>query len=367
MKDTNLRYTVVERQVSVYRAASIKVTETPIIEKEEIEQQENTIIGRITDRNGEAIIGANILENGTTNGTVTDVDGNFTLSVGNDAILHISYIGYLTQDIETIGRTSFDIILQEDLQSLDELVVVGYGVQKKVNLTGAVASVKVDESLAGRPLTNAAIGLQGVLPGLAVTQSSGMAGQNDINLAIRGLGTVNNSNLLVVVDGMPDVDINRLNINDIENISVLKDAASAAVYGSRGANGVILITTRSGKDQTRNKVTVSSSYAIGKAASDVYPIMNDYARALTSHQQLEAVGRLPESFTFRNGTIDQWMAMGWIDPFLFPNTDWWDITMRDGMVRKNNASISGSTDRFVLFFSVGMVDEEGLQIRHYIQ
>jgi len=327
--------------------------------------QRITVNGRVTDVTNEPLIGVTIKVIGTSTGTITDNDGNFTISnVSPKDILEVSYVGMITQTIPIKERRSFDITLEEGFQSLDELVVIGYGVQKKVNLTGAVASVKVDENLAGRSLTNAAIGLQGVLPGLSVAQSSGMAGQNNIDFKIRGLGTVNNANPLIVVDGMPDVDINRLNINDIESVSVLKDAASAAVYGSRGANGVILITTRSGKDQTKSRVNISSSYAIGKAALDVYPLMNDYARTLTAQQNYEAVSRLPESYTFKNGTIDQWMALGWIDPFLYPNTDWWDIVLRNSVIRKNNASISGTTDRFTFFFSIGKVDEAGLQINN---
>src|SRR5690606_22477327 len=145
---------------------------------------------------------------------------------------------FAQQEIEVLGQTKVSVVLVAQSSNLDEIVVVGYGVQKKVNMTGAVASLTVDEKMTNRAVTNVSSALSGLLPGLAVNQNSGMAGQDNGIMKIRGLGTVNNSNPLIVVDGMPDVDINRLNMNDIESVSVLKDATSAAVYGSRAANGV---------------------------------------------------------------------------------------------------------------------------------
>lgn len=351
------------KQQLSYVVSGNKIIVSPT-KKEAVSTKEKKITGKVIDAKGEPVIGATIMERGTTNGTITDFDGNFTLNVSENSMIEVSYIGYQSQSIKANPDKLMAITLKDDSELLDEVVVVGYGTQKKVNLTGSVATMKVDEALAGRSITNAAVGLQGMLPGLAVTQNSGMAGGNDINLTIRGLGTVNNTNPLVVVDGMPDVDINRINMDDIESVTVLKDAASAAVYGSRAANGVILITTRTGKGHEKSKVSVSSSLAIGKAATDVYPMMNDYARVLTAHQKLEAVNKLPDAYNYKNGTIDQWMAMSWIDPFLYPNTDWWDVVMRDSKVWKTNASVSGTTDRFTFYFSLGTIDEDGLQINN---
>ena len=307
------------KQQLSYVVSGNKIIVSPA-KKEAVSTKEKKITGKVIDAKGEPVIGATIMERGTTNGTITDFDGNFTLNVSENSMIEVSYIGYQSQSIKANPDKLMAITLKDDSELLDEVVVVGYGTQKKVNLTGSIATMKVDEALASRSITNAASALQGVLPGLAVSQGSGMAGGNKINLTIRGLGTVNNSNPLVVVDGMPDVDINRINMDDIESVTVLKDAASAAVYGSRAANGVILITTRTGKGQSKSKVSISSSLAIGKAATDVYPIMDDYARSLTSYQKFENVTKLPDSYHFKNGTIDQWMAMGWIDPFLYPNT-----------------------------------------------
>ena len=160
------------------------------------------------------------------------------------------------------GRTNVVVTLSEDSQTLDEVVVVGYGTQKKVNLTGSVAAVKVDEKIASRSITNVSSSLSGLVPGLVVSQTTGFAGGDGASLKVRGLGSINNSDPLIVVDGMPDVDINRINMNDIESISVLKDAASSAVYGSRAAKGVILINNKGGYKEEKYKVTYNGYYAL---------------------------------------------------------------------------------------------------------
>lgn len=245
LKGTDLGYSVVERQVSLYKDAASKAPEKPVTVTEEIAQQKKSITGRVTDNEGVPIIGANIVEVGTTNGTVTDMDGNFTLSVEDDAVLQISYIGYLTQEINTAGRTNIDIVLQEDTQSLEELVVVGYGVQKKKLVTGATIQVGGDD-LTKLSTTSALGALQSQAPGVNITQSSGMPGEG-FKVNIRGIGTVGNSAPLYVIDGVAGGDINILNPSDIESIDVLKDAASAAIYGARAANGVILVTTKRAK------------------------------------------------------------------------------------------------------------------------
>ncbi|MDD4605853.1 MAG: TonB-dependent receptor [Dysgonamonadaceae bacterium] len=209
------------------------------------QQQGKTITGTIVDAQGEAIIGANIIEAGTTNGTVTDFDGNFRLNVEDGALVHISYIGYLSQEINTAGRTRLDIVLLEDTQSLEELVVVGYGVQKKKLITGATIQVDGDD-LTKLSTTSALGALQSQAPGVNITQSSGMPGEG-FKVNIRGIGTVGDSSPLYVIDGVAGGDINTLNPSDIESIDVLKDAASAAIYGARAANGVILVTTKRAK------------------------------------------------------------------------------------------------------------------------
>lgn len=244
------------------------------------------------------------------------------------------------------------IVLQSDSELLDEVVVVGYGTQRKVNLTGSVAAVTIDETITSRSLTNVSSGLQGLIPGLQVSQTTSMAGKDGASLMIRGLGTVNNAAPLVVVDGMPDVDINRINFNDVESISVLKDAASASIYGSRAANGVILITTRTGKGATKTQINFNASVSMERPTRS-YEFMADYPRALTIHQYDAASGTLRDNFIFKDGTIDQWMAMGMIDPLRFPNTDVFNTVMRDGSLQNYNVSASGGGEKSNFYISVG--------------
>ncbi len=322
------------------------------------------VSGQVTETDGTPIPGVSILESGTTNGTNTDAEGRFTLNVtGADAVLVFSAIGYVTQEVKVGTLSTLDVKLVSDVKALNEVVVVGYGTQKRANVTGAVATVNIDEKIASRSLTNVSSGLSGLVPGLAVTQSTGMAGRNGAALIIRGLGTVNNASPLVVVDGMPDVDINRLNINDIETITVLKDATSAAVYGSRAANGVILITTKTGKGQAKASINYSGNYAF-QTPTRAYDFLPDYARALTLHQQAAAVNTLRSNYFFKDGTIDQWLALSKVDPLRYPSTDWWDVILRTGAVQNHNISASGGGDKSNFFISVGMMDEKGLQVNN---
>lgn len=326
--------------------------------------QKITITGKVTDSEGEPLIGVNIQVKGTDIGTSTDFDGEYVLEdVDENAVLVFSYIGYQKIEVEVGGRTAVSVEMIADAQMLDEVVVVGFGTQKKVNLTGAVSTLNVDESITSRGISNASSMMQGLIPGLAVNQNSGMAGNNEADLLIRGLGTVNNAKPLVVVDGVPDVDINRLNINDIETISVLKDASSASIYGSRAANGVILVTTKSGKGTDETKITASVSYGL-ENPTKAYEFMADYPRALTVHQRAAAVNTLPGNFTYKNGTIDQWMALSMIDPKRYPNTDWWDIIIRNGQTQNYNVAATGGNDRSNFYISAGVMDEKGLQIKN---
>lgn len=324
--------------------------------------QLKTISGVVTDDTGSPLPAISItVINGP--GTVTDAQGRFSLNVAQGATLVFSSAVHEPFNLTIDERSEYTVKLVARTGTLSDVVVVGYGRQKKVNLVGAVSTVTVDEKFNSRPLPNVTAGLSGLVPGLSAVQNSGMAGRNNATLLIRGLGTVNSAGPLVVVDGMPDVDINRINVNDIETISVLKDAASSSVYGSRAANGVILITTKSGKGQRRTRILVNSNMAL-ETPTKGFSFMADYPRALTLHQRRAATNTLPANQIFRNGTIDEWMAMGMIDPLRFPNTDWWDIIMRDGTFQSHNISASGGNDRSNFFVSVGAKQEEGLQINN---
>ena len=203
-----------------------------------------TISGTLTDDVGEPLIGATILVKGTSTGTVTDFDGTYSIEASEGATLLFSYTGYADQEIVVGAQTVIDIAMAEDIAQLSEVVVTGYASQKKSNLTGAVGIVGADE-LAARPITNASQSLQGQVSGVWVNQNGGEPGQDNATIRIRGIGTLNNSDPLILVDGI-EAPFGNIDPNDIESITVLKDAASAAIYGSRAANGVVLVTTKRG-------------------------------------------------------------------------------------------------------------------------
>ena len=325
-----------------------------------VQQQGNKkVTGTITDPKGEPIIGANVVVKGSTNGTITDIDGHFSIEVTPNAILQVSYIGYVAQDVPVGNKDNLVISIHEDTQKLDEVVVVGYGSQKKVNLTGAVEQVTSDV-FEGRPTANATQMLEGVVPNLNISLSDGKPGRTaDFN--VRGAGSINGGSALVLIDGV-EGDPSMLNPNDIESISVLKDAASASIYGSRAANGVILITTRTGK-KGKTSINFTGSYAIEKPSRS-YDFMDDYPRALTLQQFRAASGTKRESYNFKDGTIDQWMALGMIDPLRYPNTDWFDTFMRTGTLQNYTLSATGGNDKSNFYISIGMMDKEGIQMKN---
>ena len=227
--------------------------------------QSINVTGLVVDATGEPVIGASVVEKGTTNGIVTDVNGKFALSVKSGAILKISFVGYQPQEVK--ATPTMKIVLKEDTELLDEVVVVGYGTQKKANLTGAVTTVDLNKTMSGRPQQDVTKALQGAVPGLSITTENG-----DINgsaaMRIRGVGTLSNSeksNPLIVVDGVPMDDISFLNTQDIESISVLKDAASTSIYGTRAAFGVILINTKSAKPTEKVTINYSNNFAWDQA------------------------------------------------------------------------------------------------------
>ena len=325
--------------------------------------QMKTISGFVTDESGSPLpaITVKVQKTGTT--AMTNEKGGFAINAATGDTLVFSSVNTEIASVVVGSQLEYNVVLKLKITGLTDVVVVGYGRQKKVNLVGSVATVNVDEKMTGRPIPNISSGLSGLVPGLAVTQNTGMAGRNGAALLIRGLGTSNNSNPLVVVDGMPDVDINRVNVNDIETISVLKDATSASVYGSRAANGVILITTKSGKGSKKTSINFTSNLAI-EVPTKGFEFMADYPRSLTLEQRRAATNTLASNQLFKKGTIDQWMALGMIDPLRYPNTDWWNIIMRQGTFQNYNLSASGGNDKSNFFASVGMKEEEGLQINN---
>ncbi|WP_245832413.1 SusC/RagA family TonB-linked outer membrane protein [Massilibacteroides vaginae] len=314
-------------------------------------QQKKKINGVVTDIFGEPIIGANIVEKGTTNGLVTDFDGKFTLDVSSDAIIQISYIGYNMQEIRVENQTSLVIKLVEDMKTLSEVVVVGYGTQTKVNLTGAVGTIAKDDLL-DRPVTNVSSAIQGLTPGVTVTSGTGRPGQDGSTIRIRGVGTLNTSDPYILVDGIETGTINQIDPNDIESMSILKDAASAAIYGSKAANGVILITTKRGKIG-KPTVSYSGNVSISNVAT-LIDRLNSYDHARLYNYALMQDGSAPR-FTdedlrlFKDGS----------DPYNHPNTVWTDYIYRTGFMHKHNLNVSGGSEDVKYMASAGYLGQEG--------
>lgn len=325
--------------------------------------QMKSISGTVSSDAGAPLSNISVTIKNTQRGTVTDDNGRFTLQATIGDTLVVSSTNHETATQVVDSRSNYDFRITQLVSTLTDVVVVGYGRQRKVNMVGAVGTVKVDEKITTRALSNASSALSGLVPGLSATQNSGMVGSNGASLLIRGLGTVNNASPLVVVDGMPDVDINRINVNDIESISVLKDATSASVYGSRAANGVILITTKSGKGMKKASINFTSNTAV-TLPTRAFDFMADYPRSLTLQQRRASTNTAYENQVFKYGTIDQWMALGMIDPLRYPNTDWWDIILRNGSLQNYNLSASGGDEKSNFFASVGLKDEKGLQINN---
>ena len=321
------------------------------------EGTKKTINGIVTDATGEPIIGANIVEKGASNGTITDIDGKYSLEVNGNTVT-ISYIGYISQDISIGSQTNINIQLAEDTQKMDEVVVVGYGTQKKVNLTGSVETIKAD-IIENRPLRNATDALQGTIPGLTVTSTAGQPG-NSSNFTIRGKSSINSGSALVLIDGMPG-DINTVNPLDIESISVLKDAASSAIYGARAAEGVILVTTKQGNS---SKVKVDYSGNISFNTPTRIPESNNALdHALLSNTAFNNAGlavQFPEDAlnAIRNHTTTS-IPKGndWI---YTDDVDWIGMMMDHGFQQNHNISVSKSDDRIKYMFSLGWLDQDGL-------
>jgi TonB-linked SusC/RagA family outer membrane protein len=352
LKGERVTYEIFDRQILI---SKIGVTSAG----NDIEQKLK-VAGVVTDGKGDPLPGVSVVIEGTTKGAITDMNGNYTLvDIGTNATLVFSFVGMQTQKIAVTGRTLINVVMLEDAIGIEEVVAIGYGVQKKVNLTGAVGSVKVDEQLASRSLGNVSVALAGLVPGLAVNQNTGMAGRNAATLMIRGLGTVNSATPLIVVDGMPDVDINRISPGDIESISVLKDASSSAVYGSRGANGVVLVKTKSGSRVAgQTKIKFTGTYAFEDPIKMI-DLMPDYPRVVSAMLQAAEAGG--NTSRYRWGAIEEWAAKSYLDPLRYPNTDWIDLTTRTGKLRNYNLSATGGNDKTTFYISGSIMDEEGMQ------
>ncbi len=353
-------------------ACSLQLKAADSYAKEELkatQQTLKTVTGKVTDSAGEPIIGASVVVKGTSTGTITDLDGNYTLGVaGSDAVLIFSYIGYNKQEIKVGNQSTVNIVMAEDSQALDEVVVVAYGVQKKVNLTGSVASINSDK-LESRPVANLTTALTGLAAGVSITQASGNPGSEDASIRVRGAGTFSSDyrGPMVIIDGAQG-SMDSVNPDDVESVSILKDAASAAIYGSRAANGVILITTKRGKKESAPKVTytgiLSSEQPTGK-----YDFITDYATYMeTFNRAMNSVG---QTGRYAQTTIDAWRKAskdpngkaseyGDIPNYLaYPNTDWYDALFQNNLFQKHNLSITGGSKNSNYLLSAMFMDNPG--------
>ena len=276
-----------------------------------MEQQQTINVTVTVNSNEGPVVGANVVQKGTTNGGITDFNGVVNLDVPRGSVLQISFIGYKTQEVKVTG-SRISVNLVEDSELLEEVVVVGYGTQKKANLTGAVATVDVAKTMESRPQSDVSKALQGVVPGLTVLNSSGKLGEAPV-MTIRGTGTLSNgaqSAPLIVLDGVVIDDLSFVNPNDIENISVLKDAASTSIYGTRAAFGVVLITTKSAKKVDRVKINYTNNFSW--ATSSILP---DYPDVATQARALRAANE-------RAGLENELFGMYMDDYFIGKAEDW---------------------------------------------
>lgn len=330
------------------------------------QQAKITVTGVVSDNMG-PVIGANVVEKGTTNGTITNYDGEFSLSVAPNATLVISYIGYVEQEIAVNNQTTFNVMLVEDSQALDEVVVVAYGVQKKVNLTGSVSSIGA-EKLESRAVPNLSTSLVGLAPGMTVRQSSGNPGDNEASIRIRGVGTFDNDyrGPMVIIDGSVG-SMDSVNPDDVESVSVLKDAASSSIYGSRGANGVILITTKKGRTEAAPRITYSGIFASEQPSRKV-DFITDYADYMTLFNRAQS--NVGQAHRYNQSTIDAWREAsknpkstnnewGIANSLAYPNTDWFDALFKANLYQKHNLSLTGGSKNSNYLMSLMYMDNPG--------
>ncbi|MGI6048084.1 MAG: SusC/RagA family TonB-linked outer membrane protein [Petrimonas sp.] len=412
LSDTGLTYKILDKQIVVYE--STEFTPSVTVEQMDIhliqQPTKKQITGKIVDEQGEAIIGANILEKGTTNGTVTDIDGNFSLLVEEKAVLVISYIGYHTLEINTAGQNSFSITLQEDTHSLEEVLVIAYGEQKRSAFTGSAVVVS-SETIGRRPVSNVMSALEGISPGVQMENASGSPTATP-SFRIRGASSINaGRDPLIVLDGVPyESGWNNINPNDVESVTVLKDAASTAIYGARGGNGVVLVTTKKASRDKKVSITLDTKLAFSQVRkNDLYDVINNpgefyeqqyvamynYYQNVWGYSSFEAnraaneswmknsdegglgylVYTIPdnEQLIGHNGRLNPNATLGKIaigadgkEYFQTPD-DWVNETYKTGSRQDYNLNISGGAENHSLMASLGYTNDEGITDAAYYE
>ncbi len=305
--------------------------------------QQITVQGIVKDQTGETVIGASVMEKGTTNGTITGIDGDFSLNMSPNGTLVVSFVGYKTQEVQVKGQKQLQVVLSEDAEMLDEVVVIGYGTMKKSDLTGAVSSIG-NKDIKDSPVSNLGQAIQGKISGVQIVDA-GKPGDN-VSIKIRGLGSINNCDPLVVIDGVPtDLGLSSLNMADVERLDVLKDASATAIYGSRGANGVVMITTKRGTEG-KGKLAVSANYSF-QNATNVPSLLNAAQYAELSNDMMVNSGRNPNP--------------EWANPYeLGAGTDWVDELLRTGVMQNYTVSYSGGNEKSHYYVSGGFLDQSGI-------
>ncbi len=372
----SLKYDIQGRHIIIKKAVS---------QRKEVNARDNNarrrVTGTIKDTTGELIIGASVLVKGTTNGTITDVDGHFLLDeVPNNASLVVSYVGYATQEVSLNGKRNLSIVLSEDSKLLDEVVVVGFGTQKKVNLTGAVSTVSSKE-IAARPVNSVVDALQGTVAGMNFSAGSGGGALNsDKKFNIRGIGTIGSGSSvtpLVLIDGM-EGDINTINPQDIENISILKDASASSIYGSRAAGGVVLVTTKSGK-QGKVSINYNDNFRFNSPLN-MPEMMDSYTWALYMNdactnsgngvwfsdsklKQIKEAQTNPKAVTMFANNNNRWEVWDVSDLLPVGNTDWLKEHFTNSFSQEHNISINGGNDLMQYYVSANYLGLKGA-LRH---
>jgi len=318
--------------------------------------QERTINGVVKSTEGEPIPGANVVVEGTTTGTVTGDEGGFSLTIPDNAEnLMVSFIGFETQYVAIESKSFFEISLVEDLEQLDEVVVVGYGTQKRANLTGAVGTVEA-RALEDKPITSASQSLSGKIAGVHVAQSSGVAGDDGAQITIRGLGTLNNASPLILIDGVISEGFDMLNPTDIESISVLKDAASASIYGSQAGNGVILITTKKGSADRKPVFSYNAGFSTSEITKESQPEMITdpvLFMQLMNEARINSGGEL----AFTEDVMELYRTPEYRDAC---SVNWFDEIYKKGFIQEHNISARGGTQKTQYFMSLGYMGQDAI-------
>lgn len=344
----DVSYSIEGNKIAVSKAPSVSSSKQAV-------KLRRAASGTVMGSDGLPVIGATIIEKNGKSSAVTDIDGHFTIDISDTSELEVACLGYVTKTLR-VGKTDkLDILLDLSSETLDDVVVIGYGTQRKIDLTGSISSVNVAEMTESRPLTNLSNALAGMAPGVSVTSSANKPGDNEASILVRGQGTLNSSAPLVIVDGV-EGSFSSVNPQDVESMTVLKDAASAAIYGSRAANGVILITTKTGRSGEL-KVNYHGYVSVMSAKKNLNMVTN-YADYMEYANEAESNSNLRPYFS--QNSIDLWRADNGKNPLLYPNTDWFDATFKTKLATNHILSINGGTNQARYYVSLGYLNNPGV-------